>query len=51
MARSYDRYMPNFLQGSGLDFPGVPSVKNLSANIEDTGPIPGLGRFHMLRDN
>ena len=51
MAKSYGRYMPNFLQGSGLDFLGVPSVKNLSANIEDTGPIPGLGKFHMLQDN
>ena len=51
MARSYDRYMPIFLQGSGLDLPGVLSVKNLSTNIEDTGPIPGSGRFHMLQDN
>ena len=29
------------------DFPDCPGVKNLSANAEDTGSIPGLGRFHM----
>ena len=33
------------------DFPGGPVVKNLPANVEDTGSIPGLGRFHMLRSN
>ena len=26
-------------------------VKNLSVNAGDTGLIPGLGRFHMLRSN
>ena len=31
------------------DFPGGPVVKNLLANAGDTGSIPGLGRFHMLR--
>ena len=29
------------------DFPGGPVVKNLSANAEDTGSIPGPGRFYM----
>ena len=28
-------------------FPGGPVVKNLSANAEDTGSIPGPGRFHI----
>ena len=26
-------------------------VKNLLANAGDMGLIPGLGRFHVLRDN
>ena len=30
------------------DFPGGLVVKNLPANAEDMGSIPGLGRFHML---
>ena len=30
------------------DFPSGPGIKNLSANAEDTGSIPSLGRFHML---
>ena len=29
------------------DFPGGPGVRNLPANPEDTGSIPGPGRFHM----
>ena len=29
------------------DFPGGTVVKNLPANIGDTGSIPGLGRSHM----
>ena len=29
------------------DFPGGAVVKNLSANAEDTGSIPGVGRSHM----
>ena len=33
------------------DFPGGPVVKNPSASAEDTGSIPGLGRFHMLWGN
>ena len=33
------------------DFPDGPVVKNLPANVEDTGSIPGLGRFHILRSN
>ena len=31
-----------------LDFPGGPVVKNLPANVENVGLIPGLGKFHML---
>ena len=31
------------------DFPGDPMVKNLPANAQDMGSIPGLGRFHMPR--
>ena len=30
-------------------FPGGSVIKNPSANAEDTGLIPGPGRFHMLR--
>ena len=33
------------------DFPGGTVVKNLPANAEDTGLIPGPGRFHILRSN
>ena len=29
-------------------FPGGPVIKNLPANVGDTGLSPGLGRFHML---
>ena len=29
------------------DFPVGPVVKNLPANAEDIGSIPGPGRFHM----
>ena len=36
---------------SEWDFPGGPVVKNLSANAEDTGLIPGPGRFHMPQGN
>ena len=28
-----------------VDFPGGPVMKNLPANAEDSGSIPGLGRF------
>ena len=28
-------------------FPGGQEVKNLPANVGDTGLIPGLGRFYM----
>ena len=31
------------------NFPGGLVVKNPPANAEDTGSIPGLGRFHMPR--
>ena len=33
------------------DFAGGPVVKNLPANAEDTGLIPGQGGFHMPRIN
>ena len=29
------------------DFPDGPVVKTPSANVGDSGLIPGLGRFHM----
>jgi len=29
------------------DFPNGPVVKDIPANAEDTGSIPGQGRFHM----
>ena len=35
----------------GWDFPGGLVVKNLPANAEDAGLIPGSGRFHMPRIN
>ena len=31
------------------DFPDGPAVTNLPASAGDTGSIPDLGRFHMLR--
>ena len=33
------------------DFPGGAVVKNVPANAEDTGSIPGPGRSHMSRSN
>ena len=33
------------------DFPGGSVVKNLPASAEDTGSIPGLGRFRMMWGN
>ena len=33
------------------DFPGGPVGKNLPVNAEDSGSMPGLRRFHMLRSN
>ena len=35
------------IPNGGRVFPGGPVAKNLPANIEDTGSIPGPGRFHM----
>ena len=32
-------------------FPGGAVVENLPANAGDTGSSPGLGRFHMPRNN
>ena len=34
-----------------MDFPVGSVVKNPPANAAGTGLIPGLGRFHMPRDN
>ena len=36
--------------GSG-DFPGGPVVRNLLASAGDRGPIPALGRSHVLQGN
>ena len=33
------------------DFPGGTVVKNLPANAEKTGSIPGPGRSHVQRSN
>ena len=33
------------------DFPGGPVVNNSPVKAEDTGSIPGPGRFHMLFGN
>ena len=38
-------------ESSMEDFPGGPVVKNLPANVGDTGSIPGLGKSHQLRSN
>ena len=35
----------------GGDFPGGPVVKNLPANAEDMGSIPGPEMFHVLCGN
>ena len=34
-----------------MDFLGGTVDKNLPANAEYVGLIPGLGRFHMLQSN
>ena len=34
------------IKNGHTDAPSGPVVKNLSANAEDTGSIPSLGRFH-----
>ena len=34
-----------------MDFSVGPVVKNPPANAEDTGSVPGLGRFHILQGN
>ena len=39
------------LQINSWDFPGGPVVKNPPPNAGDTGSIPGLVRFYMLRGN
>ena len=38
-------------QKENQDFPRGPVVKNLSANVGDTGSTSGLGRSHMPWDN
>ena len=40
-----------FKQDTILDFPGGPVVENPPANAENTGSVPGLGRFHMPQGN
>ena len=37
----------NLLKEIIQDFPGGSLVRNLPANVVDTGSVPGLGRFHM----
>ena len=37
------------LKLNGPDFPDSTVDKNLAANAEDMGLIPGLGRFHWLQ--
>ena len=34
-----------------LGFPGGSMTKNPPANAEDTGSVPGPGRFHMPQSN
>ena len=43
--------MPFALKCFVSDFPGGPVFKNLPANAEDKGLIPGSGRFHMPQGN
>ena len=38
------------LSSSLSNLPGGPVVKDMPANAEDTGSIPGLGRSHMSWD-
>lgn len=40
--------MQNSKQETPEDFSSGAADKNLPASAEDTGSIPGLGRFHML---
>ena len=39
------------LSSSLSNFPGGPVVKDMPANAEDMGSIPGLGRSHMSQDS
>ena len=39
------------LSSSLSNFPGGPAVKDMPANAEDTGLLPGLGRSHMSWDS
>ena len=39
------------LENPGADFPGGLEFTNSPVNAGDMGSIPGLGRFHMLRDS
>ena len=41
------RYGIQHKSNAPLDFPGGPVVKNLPANAEEMGLIPGPGRFHI----
>ena len=40
-----------YLKSIVKDFPDGAVDKNPPANVEDTGLIPGLGRFHMPQSN
>ena len=44
-------WMVHFKNGSFGAFPSGPVVKNPSANAEDMGSSPGLGRSHMPKGN
>ena len=42
---------PGNKNNQGQGFPGGSVVKNLPANVGDTGPIPDPGRSHMPQRN
>ena len=44
-------FIKSITENSWKDFPNGPLIKNPSANAEDTGLIPGQGKFHMLQGN
>ena len=49
--RNMLRRKENQLEMQGRGFPGGSVIKNLPANVGDTGPIPDLGRSHMPQRN
>ena len=48
MLRNTGEELHRYQQQEHDDFPGGTVHKNLPASAEDTGSIPGPGRFHML---